>query len=184
MARLGLDFATESADIDESARPDETPVETAERLARRKARTVAEDHPQSYVLGADQTIDIDGTRLTKPGSIDKAVEQLQRLSGQTHRLTTAVSLVSPSGQLVEQKVTFQMVMRDLTDRQIDDYVHEDRPIDCAGSYKIESGGIRLFRSLRGDDYTAIIGLPLTRVWNILERVDYFAEVNSSSRRTS
>jgi septum formation protein len=175
MARLGLDFSAESADIDETALPEETPVQTAVRLARQKARAVADAHPRCYVIGADQTIDVDGARLKKPGSIQKAVEQLQRLSGQTHRLTTAVCVVAPDDRIVEQKVVFAMEMRELTDPEIDAYVHEDTPIDCAGSYKIEAGGIRLFRSLRGDDYTAIIGLPLTRVWNILEKAGYFTE---------
>ncbi len=174
--RLGLDFDVDGADVDESAREGESPGSLARRLAALKARTVARRHPDACVLGADQTIDVDGTRLTKPGSREAACRQLRTLSGRTHRLTTAVALQPPSGEQLEEAIAFEMEMRDLTDDDIRRYVDEDEPLDCAGSYKIEEAGIRLFRSMRGDDYTAIIGLPLTRVWNMLEEVDYFEQL--------
>lgn len=146
---------------------------TARRLAALKASTVAERHPDACVLGADQVVAVDGLLLTKPGSVEAAVDQLKTLSGRTHRLVNAIALRTPSGSILEDTIAFEMQMRELTDSQIRAYVEEDTPLDCAGSYKIESAGIRLFRALRGDDYTAIIGLPLTRVRNILETAGYF-----------
>lgn len=174
MERLGLAFETESADIDENALAGESPAETAVRLARKKANSVQTTASNRWVLGADQTIGLDGTLLTKPGSFDAATRQLQRLSGRTHRLHCAVALATPDGRCLEERVEFQMEMRELSEDSIREYLHEDEPLDCVGAYKIERGGIRLFRAMRGDDYTAIVGLPLTRVWNILGAAGYFS----------
>jgi septum formation protein len=183
LERLGIDFEVDGSDIDESAPSDEGPAATARRLAKQKARDVADRHPNAWVLGADQTIDLDGDRLTKPGTEEAARRQLRALSGRTHTLTTAIALVCPSSACLEDAIAFEMEMRNLGDREICEYVDEDTPLDCAGSYKIEAAGIRLFRSMRGDDYTAIVGLPLTRVWNALEEGGYFETVHDDAEET-
>ncbi|MFB6351733.1 MAG: nucleoside triphosphate pyrophosphatase [Bradymonadaceae bacterium] len=175
LSRLDLAFTSVASKIDESARSDETPRETARRLALAKARAIHDDHPEAWVLGADQTIALDGDRFRKPGTVDAAIDQLRRLAGRTHRLTCAVGLVTPAGDTHRAIVDYEMEMRQLTDRTIREYVDRDRPLACAGAYKIEQGGIRLFRAMRGDDYTAIVGLPLTRVWNILDAAGYFSQ---------
>lgn len=179
MERLGLEFEAQSADVDESSRDDETPAQTAQRLAVAKAQAVAAERPDAWVIGADQVIAIEGERLGKPGSAERARRQLATLSGKTHRLITAIALRTPDGQLHEACVEYQMQMRPLSDDEIAAYVAADNPTDCAGSYKIEAGGIRLFRALRGDDYTAIVGLPLTRVWHLLEQAKYFEAYDAS-----
>lgn len=175
MERLGLVFETEPADIDENASSNESPADTAVRLARKKATSVRTTASNRWVLGADQTIGLDGTLLTKPGSFDAAARQLRRLSGRTHRLHCAVALATPDGRCLDELVEFKMEMRELSEKRVREYLREDQPFDCVGAYKIERGGIRLFRAMRGDDYTAIVGLPLTRVWNILEEAGYFSE---------
>jgi septum formation protein len=175
MERLGLAFEVSAADVDESVLGDETPGQTAGRLAELKARTVAADHPQAWVVGADQVIALDGQRFSKPGDAASARAQLSRLSGRTHRLITAVAVVAPGAELFADQIEYAMQMRSLTDAEIAEYVDRDRPLDCAGSYKIEAGGIGLFRALRGDDYTAIVGLPLTRVRRLLERSGFLAQ---------
>lgn len=174
MARLGLSFRAEGADLDETPRSDESPRHTARRLAEEKAAVVA-DRRGGYVIGADQTIALDGRRFHKPGTPERAVEQLTALSGGVHDLWCAVALVDPDGNRFDACVHFEMAMRELAERDIRSYVSEETPVDCAGAYKIEAGGIRLFRSMEGDDYTAIVGLPLTRVWKLLELADYFAD---------
>ena len=176
MSRLDLDFTSVAPEIDESAEPDESPAQTARRLALAKARAVHGDHPDAYVVGADQTISLDGVRFRKPGTVDAAIDQLRRLAGRTHRLVCAVALLTPAGRAHRAAVSYDMQMRQLTDDAIEQYVARDRPLSCAGAYMIEQRGIRLFRAMRGDDYTAIIGLPLTRVWNILEDAGYFSNV--------
>lgn len=173
MRRLGVDFECEAADIDESTRERESPEETAVRLARAKAEAIAARRRDSWVLGADQVIALGGRRFSKPGSAEQAREQLSDLAGKTHHLITATALVSPQGRLLDDAIAYEMQMRPLTPAEIAAYVKEDEPYDCAGSYKIEAGGIRLFRALRGDDYTAIVGLPLTRVYALLERSGFF-----------
>lgn len=173
LERLGVDFETVASAVGESAADDESAEDTAKRLAAAKATDVAARRPGQYVLGADQTIELDGDRLRKPLSRDAAVDQLKRLSGRTHDLWCAVALAAPEYEPSVECVQFEMVMRELRDSTIASYVDEDEPLDCAGSYRIEAGGIRLFRAMRGDDYTAIIGLPLTRVRRLLERAGFF-----------
>ena len=167
LERLDLEFDTLPAGVDEAASPEEVPGAAA------KAQEVGRRRPEAWVLGADQVIALDEQRFTKPGSPGQARAQLGRLSGRTHRLITAVALRAPDARLYEAAVEYAMEMRPLSEETIVEYVDRDRPLDCAGSYKIEAGGIRLFRSMRGDDYTAIVGLPLTRVWSLLEEAGYF-----------
>lgn len=173
LERLGLPFKSVAARINESAFADEAPADTARRLAHQKAQTIAETHPGAWVLGADQIIALGDRRFSKPKTPERARAQLAALSGQTHQLLTAISLISPAGDTHDDLAKYQMQMRALTSAQIAQYIAEDQPLDCAGSYKIEAGGIRLFRALQGDDYTAIIGLPLTRVHTLLERAGFF-----------
>ena len=172
LERLGLDFEAVSTGIDESAREEESPGQTALRLARAKAAAAETPAPATWTIGADQVIALGNRRFTKPGTRDAAIEQLTTLAGRTHSLLTGVAVRSPSCQMCAELVEFEMEMRSLRSDDIVSYVDADEPFDCAGSYKIEAGGIRLFRRLRGDDYTAIIGLPLTRVWELLEQTDF------------
>lgn len=173
LARLGLSFESIGAQLDERPLAHESPADTAQRLARQKAQQVAQAHPAAWVLGADQVIALGERRFSKPETPARARAQLAALSGQTHQLFSAVALRTPDGALHEDLAAYQMQMRALTAAQIAQYIAEDRPLDCAGSYRIEAGGVRLFRAMRGDDYTAIIGLPLTRVHALLERAGYF-----------
>lgn len=167
--RLDIEFTVKSPEVDEFRRQNEAPCQMARRLAAAKARAIATDHPDKLVLGADQVVTLDDRIFQKPGDRTRAIEQLNQLSGKTHRLITAVALVSPGDEapLREGTSIYEMEMRPLTDAAIRRYVDADRPFDCAGSYKIEAGGVRLFEATRGDDPTAIEGLPLMRVWSML-----------------
>ncbi len=173
LERLGVDFEAEAADLDEAALVGESPAQTAQRLALAKARAIRLSHPDAHVLGADQVIALGEQRFSKPGDEEGARRQLAELSGKTHQLLTAVALVCPDGRTFEDLAEYRMSMRPLSGEEIAAYVAEDRPTDCAGAYKIEAGGIRLFHSMAGDDYTAIVGLPLTRVRRLLEQAHFF-----------
>ncbi|AWV90157.1 Maf family protein [Bradymonas sediminis] len=173
LERLSIPFESVAAKIDERPLAGESPADTARRLARQKAEAVAAAHPGAWVIGADQVIALGDTRFSKPKTAERACAQLAELSGQTHALLTAVALVTPGGAVSDDLAKYQMEMRALTSAQIAQYIAEDQPLGCAGSYMIEAGGIRLFRAMRGDDYTAIIGLPLTRVHTLLERAGFF-----------
>ncbi|MGM0555773.1 MAG: Maf family protein [Myxococcota bacterium] len=173
MTRLGVLFETIPAYVDEQRHEGESPAAMAKRLAGAKAIHVQNSHPDAWIIGADQVIHQGERIFQKPRTPERAVEQLAALAGGTHHLLTAVSIASPGAELRTALVGFEMDMRPLTAGEIEAYVEEDQPLDCAGSYKVESGGIRLFRSLRGDDYTAIVGLPLTRVRHLLEQTGFF-----------
>jgi septum formation protein len=172
MARLGLPFESITSDADETPRAGETPDVCAARLALDKAKVVALTHPDAWVIGCDQIISYDGIQLHKPNSEQGAIAQLELLQGRAHDLVCAIALISPTAEIWEASVHYAMHMRPLSRAAIEAYVAEDMPTDCAGSYKLEQGGIRLFASMRGDDYTAIVGLPLTRVWALLEGAGY------------
>lgn len=174
MDRLGLEYVADAAHVDEARIAQEHPQSLAERLARAKAEAVALRHPGAWVIGGDQVIALGDRIYSKPGDAAGACAQLAELAGRTHQLITAVCVVAPGGQRYAEAVVFEMCMRPLDASAIAVYVAEDAPHDCAGAYRIEAGGIRLFESLAGDDYTAIIGLPLTRVWSLLERSGFFA----------
>ena len=175
LRRLGVSFDVDAPDVDESRRDGETPARLAQRLARAKAEAVAERTPDAWVIGSDQVIALGKDVLSKPGTAERARAQLARLQGKEHQLMTAVCVIGPDGRRGESLTTYRMKMRTLDEREIAEYVAEDSPLDCAGSYRIESAGIGLFESLAGDDYTAIVGLPLTRVRAHLEELGYFDE---------
>ncbi len=141
-------------------------------LASAKAASVARDFPAALVLGSDQVIDLDGGILGKPGTAAAAVAQLERLSGRTHRIVTAVALRRPGGGESTHVDVHLMRMRRLSRRQIEAYVELERPLDCAGAYKIESRGLALFEAVEGRDYTAVIGLPLLAVVTLLEEAGF------------
>lgn len=170
LARLGIAFEALDANIDESARPDEAPDALATRLAVAKARAIATLHPDAHVLGADQVVSLDGEQLHKPRTRERAIEQLTILQGKTHDIHCAVALVTPSRTLT-RLVHASMKMRALTRAEIERYVLEDDVLHSAGSYTIEAGGIRLFHAMACDDYTAVIGLPLTRVLDLLHEAE-------------
>ena len=134
-------------------------------FARGKAESLAA--PDAVVIGADQIPALGDRILTKPGTRHAAIDQLQLLAGRTHRLLTAVA-VHHGGRTESRLVVHEMRMRPLTRAQIERYVDRDEPFDCAGSYKVEAAGSLLFESMQGADHTAIVGLPLTALSDLLE----------------
>lgn len=174
IARLTIDVEQAAPPFDEEAakprlagRPVEELVAT---LARGKALSLREAYPDALLIGSDQAAEIDGEVLGKPGTEEAARAQLRRLSGREHRLLTAVAVLRASdGRIEEALDVHRLRMRQLTDREIEAYVRRDQPLDCAGAYRVEALGIALFERVTGDDFTAVIGLPLTRVVAMLER---------------
>ncbi len=148
------------------------PDAVAVRLARLKAQSLRARFPDAWILGSDQILDLDGEILGKPGTRQRAIEQLGRLSGQTHELITAVCLLGPAGEVHARAEVHRMTMRTLSAASIERYIDADQPLDCCGSYKIESLGIALFESIEGSDFTAITGLPLMWVTQMLCEVGF------------
>lgn len=168
LARLGLPFAVDAPDIDESPLPGEAPAATALRLAGDKARAVAQRHPGALVIGSDQVADCAGRAIGKPGTRQRALEELRRLSGQVVTFHTGVALVDAgSGRLHTALVPVTSTFRTLREQEIVAYLDREAPYDCAGGVKSEALGIALFESIASDDPTALIGLPLIALCRML-----------------
>ncbi len=170
LARLGLPFEVAVPDIDESASPEETPGQLVTRLAEAKARAILDAAPDAIVIGSDQVAVSDGAMLGKPGQRQRAIAQLQDLSGRRVQFLTSVCVIGPEVEpLVEVEVS-TVCFRRLTLGEITTYVDRERPFDCAGSFKSEGLGIALFESLEVEDPNALIGLPLLRLCRMLRAV--------------
>lgn len=171
--RLRVPYEAIASGVDEDAIHGSSAEDVARARAIAKAESVARERPEALVIGADQVVELDGAILGKPGTDARATEQLRTLAGRVHRLITAVALVGRGASVREVGVdVHRMTMRALDEAEIRRYVAADAPADCAGSYKVESLGIALFERIEGDDWTAIVGLPLMMVCSMLRRAGW------------
>jgi septum formation protein len=171
LKRLKLPFRCVPPYTDETPLPGELPPALAQRLASSKARSVAELHPGAVVIGSDQVAAIDGCVLGKPGSFEIAARQLRCASGREVRFFTAITVLCIDLQFEQFHVEpFTARFRPLSDGQIANYLRQDEPYDCAGSFKVESLGIALFEGLVGNDPTSLQGLPLIKLTGMLASV--------------
>jgi septum formation protein len=165
---IGIPHEVRPADLDETMRPGESPNGYAERLARAKARAVAEGDERAIVIGADTVVVLDGEVLGKPADASEAVQTLRRLAGRTHTVHTAVA-VAHGGHLESGVESVEVTFRPLTDEQVGAYVATGEPMDKAGAYGIQGYGAVLVERIHGD-YFAVMGLALGRLVELLERV--------------
>ena len=169
LARLHLDFDFQAPDVDESLLTDESAEDYVCRLAKAKANKIAEKNPDAIVIGSDQCALLDGQILGKPGNHEIALAQLRRAQGKTVIFHTAVCVLNLiSGYEATRNVPFEVDFRQLEDEQLDHYLRMEEPYQCAGSFKSEGYGITLFQAMRGEDPTALIGLPLISLIPMLE----------------
>ena len=170
LGRLGLPFDIANPRVDETPLPGEAPESLALRLAEAKARAVAADHPDALIIGSDQVATVDGEIYGKPGSHDNAVAQLRTLSGRTVNFFTALCVLDArSGEADVHGVPTLVGFRELTDDEIENYLRREPAYNCAGSAKSEGLGVALLSSMRGDDPTALVGLPLIALCDMLRR---------------
>jgi septum formation protein len=168
LSRLRLPFDVVSPDVDETPGPGEAPAALAQRLARAKALAVAALHPHAVVIGSDQVADLDGTAIGKPGSHERATQQLRSMSGRSIVVQTAVSVVCAArGHEETALIPVEVRFRTLSAAEIERYLRAEQPYDCAGSAKSEGLGIALLTAIDSDDPTALIGLPLIRTCHLL-----------------
>jgi len=168
LERLGLPFSFVAPKIDEAVRQGELPAATSVRLAKAKARAVATAHPNALIIGCDQVAACDGAAIGKPRDRDDALAQLKMMRGRTIIFHTALALLnSRSDHCQTALVDVASTFRVLGDEQLAAYIDRDQPYDCAGSVKCESLGIALFSRIASDDPTALIGLPLIRLTDML-----------------
>ena len=170
LARLRLPFDAIAPDIDETPHPGETPQALVARLAVEKARAIAAHHPHALVIGSDQVAVHGDHVVSKPMTHANAVAQLRAASGQAVTLYTGLALIdADSGRVQQDVVPFRVVVRELADQQIENYLRREQPYNCAGSIKAEALGIALISRFEGDDPNALIGLPLIRLVQMLEQ---------------
>ncbi|HQR57706.1 MAG TPA: Maf family nucleotide pyrophosphatase [Azonexus sp.] len=168
--RLGLPFAVASPQTDESRLPGESPEAMALRLSEAKARAVAVAHPDALIIGSDQVATVDGLIYGKPGSHERAVDQLRVLSGKTVNFYTGLCLYNTRTGVVEVcGVPTLVTFRNLTDEEIERYLRREPAYDCAGSARSEGLGIGLLSRIAGDDPNALVGLPLIALCALLRR---------------
>lgn len=164
-----------SPDVDESNAEGLAPKELASQLARKKAEAVSINAREALIIGADQLAVLDDQVLGKPGDHAKAVEQLLAASGKTVTFLTAVCILDPIGRTRHEHLdTTTVRFRDFDRRLAEDYLRQDEPYDCAGSFKLEGAGFVLFESVKADDPTALIGLPMIWVSGRLHDLGYFS----------
>mgnify|MGYP006269124455 CR=1 FL=1 len=170
LQRLRMPFDVVAPEVDETPLNGESPAALAQRLALAKAQAVAQRFPDAVVIGSDQVADLQGEAIGKPGNHERAVEQLQRMSGQSVVFQTAVAVARHSAGLAEVRLSPVVVkFRTLSHAEIERYLRLEEPYDCAGSAKSEGLGITLLESIQSEDPTSLIGLPLTLTCALLRR---------------
>jgi MAF protein len=171
MQRLCLDYQVFSPEIDETRLVDETAAAMVKRLSLAKAKKIAEQHPNALIIGSDQCAVLNNTILGKPHTHENAVQQLQASSGQCVNFLTGLCLYdSQTGEYQLDLVPYGVEFRELSNQEIEAYLSKEQPYNCAGSFKSEGLGISLFEGFTGNDPTALIGLPLIRLSDMLRNM--------------
>lgn len=171
LTQIGVQFELAVVNIDETPQANEPAQCYVERLALAKAQAALAHikAPDAVMLGADTCVTLDGNILTKPQHQADACAMLHSLSGNCHRVLTAVALVSHTQQQLICVAT-DVSFRDLTDAEIDAYIATGEPMDKAGSYGIQGKGAILVDNIRGS-YSNVVGLPLTETATLLKNFD-------------
>lgn len=170
LARLRQPFTWVSPDIDETPHPGEGAEALVRRLAEAKARALRDQHPAHLIIGSDQVAVLGGQILGKPHDFERAHRQLAAASGTSVTFLTGLALLnSASGACQVDAIPFTVHFRHLSDEQITRYLQAEQPYDCAGSFKAEGLGVSLFRATEGEDGTSLVGLPLIRLVQMLDR---------------
>jgi septum formation protein len=179
----GIRFKVQPANIDETLLAGEEPRAFAERLAREKALAVWKMHTQDDVLGADTIVVVNDAILGKPADRDDAARMLRMLSGREHRVITAVAIVTAAhagahdavdsqaaGPLVRiASALTKVVVSELSDAEIRDYVATGEPMDKAGAYAIQGIASRWISRIDGN-YSNVVGLPVALVYRMLSEL--------------
>jgi len=165
---IGLAHTVRPADIDESPLPGESPIACVERLARAKARRIADADPAALTIAADTIVVVNDHILNKPIDVDDAAPMLRALRGRRHDVYTAVC-VRHDGREAAGVEDTGVWFRDLTDAEIDEYIATGEPMDKAGAYGIQGYGATIVERVDGDFFT-VVGLPLVRLTRLLREI--------------
>ena len=173
LTRLSVPFSWQPPEVDESMRLGESPSELAIRLSQEKAHALISAFPEHLIIGSDQVAVHNNELISKPYTHEKARQQLLRFSEQSVYFLSALcvhnSLLNTfTSAVVHTEVHFRKLGSD----EIDRYLTHEQPYDCVGSFKAEGLGIALFSKITSDDPTAIIGLPMIKLCQMLSEHGY------------
>lgn len=168
LGRLQIPFQTAAPAVDETPLTGETAKQTSWRLSREKAQAAAVNYPDALIIGSDQVALLSEEQIGKPLTHENAVRQLRAMRGQSVNFYTALTLLNARTGEIQTDVAENCVsFRDLSDGEIESYLHKEQPYHCAGSAKSEGLGIALISRIEGDDPNALIGLPLILLVSML-----------------
>ena len=175
LAHAGVPFEAVPAGVDEASVKDSLlaeglgPRDIADALAEAKAVKVSGRRP-GLVIGADQTLDLDGRLFDKADTVEAARERLKTLRGKTHKLHCGMVVARDGRPIWREVVTASLKMRPFSDAWLDGYLQRNAPgvLSSVGCYQLEGEGVQLFDRIDGD-YFAILGLALTPLLDILRR---------------
>lgn len=173
LAAVGWEFEKQVADVDETESAGEKPEDYVRRLARKKAETVAANHENALVLGADTIVVIDNQIVGKPRDFDDARRMLRMLSGNWHEVLTGIALVKVSAGNFETQVDLQRTrvkFAELNDSEVEFLVEKGAPLDKAGAYAVQAQAALFIEEIRGD-YWNVVGLPVNLVYELLKKTN-------------
>ena len=174
MTAAGYTFEVSVSSADEDLSPDTPPAEGVRILAERKAgavaKTIGDTTGQTFVVGADTLVELDGVPLGKPKDEADAKRMLSALSGSRHRVVTGVAVIA-GDKCFSGTETTVVSFRSLSDSEISDYVATGEPMDKAGAYAIQGGAEKFVSGLDGE-LDNVIGLPCKLLARLLSRAGY------------
>lgn len=172
LASVGWDFIKDSADIDESELPGESPEAYVQRLALGKALEVSHRHSEAIVLGADTTVVIDDSIIGKPSDLEDARRMIRMLSGRWHEVLTGVALVRTGAETASSSgmQSTRVKFAELSDEEVEFLVTMGDPLDKAGAYAVQAQAALFIEAIEGD-YWNVVGLPVSLVYALLQEVD-------------
>ena len=171
LERLNISFSTDSPNIDETQRVNESPETYVRRLSLEKAQAVASRHENAIIIASDQCCVLNNAIHSKPESHSNAIEQLRQSSGNIVSFLTGLCVLdTQTGTYEMDVIPTDVYFRDLSLEEIERYLKQEEPYQCAGSFMAEGLGISLFRKLQSEDPTALIGLPLIRLCEMLRNL--------------
>ncbi len=168
---LGLEFEVSPSKVDEITDPEQSPEQNATNIARDKARWVARQNPGSYVLGADTMVVLDQEIIGQPVDEEDACRILSKLVGKRHRVITGVVLITPETEEYETAVVSRVILKSVSENEIQSYIATGEPLDKAGAYAIQGEGAFLVESWEGS-YSNIVGLPLKALTDLFQQAGF------------
>ena len=171
LERLLLEFKIVKPDMEEIRIEGETAYDTASRLAEEKAKKVSSRFKGAIVIGCDQTAEYNNIQIQKPLDFERAVSQLKELSGKKVNFHSAICIEYNEKKIFQKKViSFNVKYKNLNLSEIENYLKKEKPFNCIGSIKSEGLGITLLDEINSSDPTAVIGLPLITLVDMLKKV--------------